>query len=176
LDSSPIPYPTSPKRSHQLISTPGGLHYWLGTWRDVLSDPTINAEAYAFWRSKTLPRISSPRNQRLLCPETPHDPFGTKRISLEQGYFETFNRDTVELVSTRENDIERFTERGIVTADGLEREFDVVCLACGFDSITGGITQIEIRGREGGTVEEKWRGGVYTFLGMVSCFHLSSVF
>lgn len=55
-----------------------------------------------------------------------------------------------------------------MTSDGVEREFDVVCLACGFDSLTGGITQIEIEGRGGESIGEKWREGVYTFLGMVS--------
>ena len=72
------------------------------------------------------------------------------------------------MVSTRENEIERFTEKGIVTQDGVEREFDVVCLASGFDSVTGGITQIDIKGLNGETVAEKWKDGVYTFLGMVS--------
>jgi cation diffusion facilitator CzcD-associated flavoprotein CzcO len=147
----------------------GGLHFWLGTYLDVLFDHDANDEAYAFWRAKTLPRINEERNQELLAPAIPLDPFGTKRISLEEGYFEIFNQSNVELVSTRENAIVRFSEKGIVTADGREHVFDTICLATGFDSITGGITQIDIRGTDPDlSIASKWSKGVFTNLGMTT--------
>ena len=44
----------------------------------------------------------------------------------------------------------------------------MVILATGFDSITGGITQMNIRGTQGQTVAEKWKNGTYTHLGMTT--------
>ena len=147
----------------------GGLQFWLGTYMDVLFDHGANDEAYEFWRQKTLPRIKGSRNQELLAPKIPIDPFGTKRISLEQGYFEVFNQDNVFLIPTKENDIEAFTEHGIRTADGQEHIFDIICLATGFDSVTGGITQIDIRGVDPDVpIKDKWANGVYTNLGMTT--------
>lgn len=41
-------------------------------------------------------------------------------------------------------------------------------LATGFDSISGGITLIDIRGEDGISLKDKWANGVYTYLGMTS--------
>jgi cation diffusion facilitator CzcD-associated flavoprotein CzcO len=68
----------------------------------------------------------------------------------------------------RENDIVELIPEGIKTEDGTTHEFDVVVFATGFDSITGGITQIDIEGTTGQSVGEKWRDGVYTQLGMTT--------
>lgn len=147
----------------------GGLHFWLGTYQDVLFNQTANDEAYEFWRQKTLPRIHGAKNQDLLAPKLPLDPFGTKRISLEDGYFETFNQANVSLISTRENPISHISAKGVVTTDGTEHECDTLCLATGFDSITGGITQIDIRGTDPtATIKNKWSKGVHTHLGMTT--------
>ena len=146
----------------------GGLQFWLGTYMDTLYKDEWNEEIYQFWRSKTLPRIKDKRNQEILAPEKKIDPFGTKRISLEAGFFECFNQDNVELVDLRSNQIKEFVPEGIKTMDEKVHEFDVVVFATGFDSITGGITQIEILGTDGKTVEEKWKGGTYTQLGMTT--------
>ena len=105
-------------RLYEELYHKGGLQFWLGTYMDVLFIEKYNEEAYQFWRSKTLPRIKDKKNQELLAPEKKIDPFGTKRISLEYGYFECFNQDNVELISTRENDIAEFTPEGIKTDDG----------------------------------------------------------
>ncbi|KJX98671.1 hypothetical protein TI39_contig398g00004 [Zymoseptoria brevis] len=57
---------------------------------------------------------------------------------------------------------------GIRTADGELRDYDLVILATGFDSITGSITQIDIRNSEGQSVEDKWAKATYTNLGMTT--------
>ena len=118
---------------------------------------------------KTLPRITSEHNAEILAPAKKIHPFGTKRISLEQSYFEIFNQPNVDLISTRSNPIERFTASGISTSDGKAHDFDVIILATGFDSITGGITQIDITGTDPDLrIQEKWRNGTYTHLGMTT--------
>lgn len=153
----------------KLYST-GGLHFWLGTYMNVLFEPEANEEAYQYWRAKTLPRIRDPKVADILAPEKKIHPFGTKRISLEQQYFEIFNQSNVDIVDLRTNPIIEFTPTGIRTSqDERTHEFDVIILATGFDSITGGITQINITGTEPHvTIEDKWRHGTYTNLGMTT--------
>lgn len=68
-----------------------------------------------------------------------------------------FNQDNVELVDVRSHPITEFTETGITTSNGETRDFDIVVLATGFDSITGGITQIPMYGTDDMTsIEDKW--------------------
>lgn len=148
----------------------GGLHFWLGTYMNVLFEPEANEEAYQFWRAKTLPRIKDAKVGKILAPEKKIHPFGTKRISLESEYFEIFNQENVDIVDVRANPIDEFTHTGIkVSQQEAVRDFDVIVLATGFDSITGGITQIDIRGTDPElTIKEKWQEGTYTQLGMTT--------
>ncbi|KAJ9641709.1 hypothetical protein H2204_002771 [Knufia peltigerae] len=147
----------------------GGLHFWLGNYLDLLEDRDVNTAAYRFWREKTLARITNTEAAEILAPEVPPHPFGAKRVSLEQGYFECFNRDNVTLVNAARaaNPISEFTPEGIRTRDNTEHKFDVVIFATGFDAITGSMTNIDIRGEET-SIREKWAGGVYTHLGMTT--------
>jgi hypothetical protein len=50
--------------------------------------------------------------------------------------------------------------------DGKEYELDVLVLATGFDAITGGMTQIDIRDINGVSIKERWSQGVYSYLGV----------
>ncbi|KAK7054358.1 hypothetical protein VNI00_003552 [Paramarasmius palmivorus] len=144
----------------------GTFEFLTSICSDLATDEKANAEVYAFWRKKTLARINDPKLQEKLAPVTPPHPMVARRHSLEQTYYEVFNQSNVDLVDTNETPIARFTNKGIVTSDGVEREFDAVVLATGFDSITGGIIQIDIRGVDGSSIKDKWKNGVYTYLGM----------
>jgi cation diffusion facilitator CzcD-associated flavoprotein CzcO len=155
-------------RLYEELYNKGGVYFWLGTFSDVLKDNRANDTAYEFWRQKTIQRIDDPKTAELLAPKIAPHPYGTKRVSLEQNYFETFNRDNVSLVDLIFNPIDTFTKNGIKTKDGVEHEFDVIILATGFDSVTGGLTQIDIRGTDGTSIKEKWSGGVRTHLGMTT--------
>jgi cyclohexanone monooxygenase len=142
----------------------GGFHFWGGTFPDLNVDRDANRLAYEFWRDKTRARIRDPAIADLLAPkEAPH-PFGTKRPSLEQRYFEVFNQDNVTLVDVRRDPIEEITATGVRT-HARHHELDVLVLATGFDASTGGLTQIDIRGRSGRTLKDTWSGGVATHLG-----------
>jgi cyclohexanone monooxygenase len=94
-------------------------------------------------------------------------PFGVKRPSLEQHYFEAYNHPNVKLVNLRESPIERVTPMGVKMKD-REVELDILVLATGFDSVTGGLTSIDIRGTNGETLREKWSNGTRAHLGMAS--------
>lgn len=74
--------------------------------------------------------------------------FGCKRIPLEDGFYELFEQEHVRLVDVNETPIERVTERGIKTS-AEEMEFDIIISATGYDAVTGGLAQMDIRGRGG---------------------------
>ncbi len=143
----------------------GGFHFWAGTFSDILSDPAANRVAYEFWRDKTRARIRNPATADLLAPMEPPHPFGTKRPSLEQGYYEVFNQRNVTLVDVRAEPIEEITAEGVRTARG-HHALDVLVLATGFDASTGGLTRIDLRDTDGRSLESVWRHGVRTQLGL----------
>lgn len=94
----------------------------------------------------------------------PH-PWGTKRPSLEQSYYEVYNYPHVDLIDIGEEPIEEFTETGIRTKSGLV-EVDVVALATGFDAVTGSLTMLDIRGTDDRTIKEHWKEGLRTSIGV----------
>ena len=145
----------------------GGFAPWVGSFNDVLVNEKTNRAAYDFWRDKTRARIKDPAVAEILAPTEPIHPYGVKRPSLEQNFFEIFNQSNVSLVDLRTTPIERVTPSGIRTAAG-EHELDVLVLATGFDAVTGGLTSIDIRGTEGKTLKEKWTTGVRSHLGMAA--------
>jgi cyclohexanone monooxygenase len=145
----------------------GGFAPWIGSFNDILLNEEANRAAYQFWRDKTLKRIKDPAIAEILAPAEPIHPFGVKRPSLEQHFYEIFNQPNVSLVDLRTNPIERVTPGGIRTAAG-EHELDILVLATGFDAVTGGLTSIDIRGPAGETLKDKWATGVRAHLGMAA--------
>jgi cation diffusion facilitator CzcD-associated flavoprotein CzcO len=145
----------------------GGLAPWVGSFNDLLVNEQSNRAAYDFWRGKTRARIKDPALAQILAPVEPIHPYGTKRPSLEQNFFEIFNQPNVSLVDLRKTPIERVTRSGIKTTAG-EHDLDILVLATGFDAVTGGLTSIDIRGTQGETLREKWAKGVRAHLGMAA--------
>ena len=74
-------------------------------------------------------------------------PFGVKRIPLDSGYFETFNRRTCTWSTSRTTRSRRSPRAGVQLADGTEYEVDAIVYATGFDAMTGPMNKIDIRGR-----------------------------
>jgi cyclohexanone monooxygenase len=145
----------------------GGFAPWIGTFNDIFVNEEANRAVYKFWRDKTRVRINDPAVAEILAPAEPLHPFGVKRPSLEQRFYEIFNQRNVSLVDLRTDPIERVTRTGIKTAAG-EHELDILVLATGFDAVTGGLTSIDIRGTQGETLKEKWATGVQAHLGMAA--------
>ena len=93
--------------------------------------------------------------------------FGSRRVPLESGYFETYNRHNVELVDViNDEPIECITPKGVKTA-AKEREFDVLVYATGFDGVTGAFDRMDIRGKDGVRLRDAWADGPRTYLGML---------
>jgi cyclohexanone monooxygenase len=143
----------------------GGFHFWAGTFVDIIINKESNNLAYEFWRDKVRARINDPLIAEKLAPTRPPHPFGAKRPSLEQWYYEVFNQDNVTLVDVRSDPIEEIAANGVRTSREFH-ELDILVLATGFDAGTGGLTQFDIRGRSGRTLDEVWRDGVETHLGL----------
>ncbi|HEY5645687.1 MAG TPA: NAD(P)/FAD-dependent oxidoreductase, partial [Pseudomonadales bacterium] len=142
----------------------GGFHFWAGTFADVLYNEASNCEAYRFWRDKTRARIKDPALAEKLAPTAPPHPFGAKRPSLEQWYYEVFNQSNTALVDLREEPIEEITPEGVRTNKTLH-ELDVLVLATGFDAGTGGFTRMDVRGVNDRRLRDYWADGVRTHLG-----------
>lgn len=122
---------------YEKLWSKGGFPFWVGSYQDVLFNKDANATAYQFWAEKTRERIQDERKKDILAPLVPPHAFGTKRPSLEQNYYEVFNKDNVDVVDIRKDPILEITKNGIRTENGGETEFDVIVFATGFDGITG---------------------------------------
>ena len=95
----------------------------------------------------------------------PHTVVGCKRMCLDTNYYETYNRPNVTLVDAGDAPIERITPAGI-EAGGVEYEVDAIVFATGFDAMTGALLAVDIRGRDGLSLREKWVEGPRTYLGL----------
>jgi cyclohexanone monooxygenase len=92
-------------------------------------------------------------------------PIGTKRVCVDTDYYATFNRDNVTLVDIRRDPIVAITEEGLETradAYGL----DAIVYAIGFDAMTGALRAIDVTGRDGERLKDKWAEGPKSYLGI----------
>ncbi|KAI9717699.1 MAG: hypothetical protein M1828_007102 [Chrysothrix sp. TS-e1954] len=151
----------------KLLIEEGGFRYWLNTYKDMLFDEKANMEAYNFWRDFVRSRVKDERHKEILAPTKPPHPWGTKRPSLEQYYYEIYNLPHVDLVDLSEDPIEEITETGIKNKSGKQTEFDVIALATGFDAVTGSLAQLDIRAPASNqTIADHWKEGLKTSMGI----------
>ncbi|HZD64922.1 MAG TPA: NAD(P)/FAD-dependent oxidoreductase [Acidimicrobiales bacterium] len=141
----------------------GGFYFLFESFQDLLVDQTANDTAAEFVRSKIRGIVEDPETAELLSPRD--HPYGTKRPPLDTKYYETFNRDNVTLVDVRTWPIQAITPTGIRTANG-SFDLDVIVFATGFDAMTGTLAKIDLRGRGGRSLAEKWEAGPRTYLGL----------
>ncbi len=143
----------------------GGFEWMFGSYKDLLADPKANELAADFVRDKIRSIVSKPDVAKKLIPKG--YPIGTKRLPLDQSYFETYNRDNVDLVDLREDPIEAIVAEGVRTK-AKTHALDAIVFATGFDAMTGPLTRIGIRGRGGQKLEDKWAQGPQTYLGLAT--------
>jgi cyclohexanone monooxygenase len=141
----------------------GELTALIGTYIDILIDPAANATAAEFVRDKIRATVHDPEVAEALCPRT--FPVGTKRMCLDTGYYETYNRPNVHLVDLRKTPLTEFTPTGIRTTTA-EYALDAIVFATGFDAMTGALTAIDIRGRNGVDLASQWSAGPRNYLGL----------
>ncbi len=148
----------------------GELFAILSTFSDVAVNVDANATISEFIRNKIRSIVDDPATAELLCP-TDH-PFGSKRPCLDTNYYQTFNLPHVRLVDLHATPIETITENGVDTrsasGDAESFEFDAIVFATGFDAMTGAIVAVDITGRDGLSLKDKWAEGPETYLGLMS--------
>ncbi|MGQ0620613.1 MAG: flavin-containing monooxygenase [Panacagrimonas sp.] len=143
----------------------GGFHLLASGYADVLTDERANDTVAEYVREKIRERVKNPAVAEMLCPKD--HPYGTKRPAVEEDYYDTFNRDNVSLIDLRATPLEEVTEKGI-RIGGKEHEFDVIVLATGFDAVTGALFALNIVGRNGERLQDRWAQGPKTYLGIAS--------
>lgn len=141
----------------------GTFRFLFETFDDVFTDDEANSVVAEFVREKIRAIVENPETAELLCPKD--HPLGAKRPPLGHFYYETFNRDNVHLVDVHDRPITGLSPKG-VCVDGKEYPADIIVFATGFDAVTGTLRQMDIRGRDGVTLNEKWAGGPQTYLGI----------
>ena len=133
------------------------------SWGDVFFDIEANRMAARLYGEAVARIVKDPETAASL---TPSHPFGCKRPIIDQGYYETFNRDNVALVDLRKGPILAVTPTGIDTEQGFYH-LDVIVYATGFDAMTGALTRIDVRGRDGMSLREFWASeGPLSYLGL----------
>ncbi len=140
----------------------GGLGF-TATYVDLLLDKDANDTAAEFCREKIRAAVHDPEIAEILLPKD--YPVGTKRMCVDTGYYETFNRDNVTLVDIRRAPIEAITPDGLRTREAAYA-LDSLVFATGFDAMTGALLGIDIRGRGGRTLSDAWAEGPRTYLGL----------
>ncbi|MGE0732522.1 MAG: flavin-containing monooxygenase [Acidimicrobiia bacterium] len=141
----------------------GELGSILTAYTDLMTSREANDTAADFIRDQIRSIVRDPEVAEALCPDD--HPFGTKRPCLDTGYYETYNRPNVHLVNLRKTPIVCITETGIDTTDE-SFAFDAIVFATGFDAMTGAIVAVDIVGRDGLSLKQKWSAGPRTYLGL----------
>jgi cyclohexanone monooxygenase len=141
----------------------GGLSF-LGAFADLLYSKEANDTAAEFIREKIRERVHDPATAEKLSPRTV---VGCKRLCVDTGYYDTFNRANVTLVDVSDSPIEEITAQGL-RVKGKEYELDAIVFATGFDAMTGSLLKVDIRGKGGWSLKEAWAEGPRTYLGLAT--------
>jgi cation diffusion facilitator CzcD-associated flavoprotein CzcO len=141
----------------------GGFRFMFATFSDIGVDPEANEAAADFIRRKIARIVKDPK---LAASLTPWDLYA-RRPLCNDGYYEAYNRDNVNLVDLRDEPIEEIIPTGIRTA-ARDYDLDVIVYATGFDAVTGNYVKIDMRGRDGEQLREKWTDGPRAHLGIVT--------
>jgi cation diffusion facilitator CzcD-associated flavoprotein CzcO len=133
------------------------------SWGDVFFDIEANRMAARLYGEAVARIVKDPETAASLVPS---HPFGCKRPIIDQGYYATFNRDNVTLVDLRKGPIRQVAPTGVDTEQGFY-ELEVIVYATGFDAMTGALTRIDIRGRDGISLRDFWANeGPLSYLGL----------
>lgn len=159
-------FSVTPKQRRQLLEDAwknGGIAM-LGTFADLLSNEEANAHVAEFVRGKISEVVQDPATAEKLKPRD--YPIFARRPCLDSSYYETYNRPNVHLKDCITDPIVEITEKGVRTQAG-EVELDMLILATGYDGLTGALLAFDVVGRDGRTVNDKWKDGARSHLGLM---------
>lgn len=142
----------------------GGANF-MHAYNDFALNRQANETAADFVRRQIRAIVKDPAVAETLTPKD--HPIGTKRICVDTNYFDTFNRPNVKLVDLRKTPIQTIVAEGVKTSDQTYA-FDAIVYATGFDALTGALSKIDIRGKGGQKLTDKWHAGPRHYLGLMS--------
>jgi cyclohexanone monooxygenase len=157
--------PEQRRQNYERLWEEGGTVGFLTCYNNFLTNEEANETAAEFVREKIRGIVHDPNVADLLTPKD--HPIGSKRLCLDTGYYETYNRYNVTLVDVKSAPIQEITRRGVRTAK-QEYPLDAIAFATGFDAMTGALRRIDIRVEDGEILSEKWAGGPLTYLGLMA--------
>ena len=152
------------EREYQRRWDKGGVNF-VHAFNDLMVDKRSNDTIADFVRARIRAIVKDPAVAESLCPND--HPLGAKRICVDTGYYETFNRDNVTLVDLKKTPITHVTPTGVHTGAGVH-DLDALVCATGYDALTGAVLNIDIRGRHGESLKSKWAAGPRTCLGLMT--------
>ena len=142
----------------------GSFKFMFTSYNDIVTDERANATVAGYIEAKIRDTVQDPAKADVLC-EFNH-PVGTKRPPIDTNYYETFNRDNVSIVSIRKNPISAVDPDGLVMTNGDHHKVDSIVFATGFDTVTGTLNKLNLRGKGGLALSEKWADGPRAYLGI----------
>ncbi|MDA0821452.1 MAG: NAD(P)/FAD-dependent oxidoreductase [Proteobacteria bacterium] len=168
-----MPYPMSERSAlddspevrnalYETLWQDGGLHMLFNSYNDLLTNKAANDTLCEFIREKIRSIVKDPETVKKLLPDYI---LATKRQAIDDGYFETYNEDHVDLVDLRDDPIVKITADGITTKNG-EHPLDMLVLATGYDAITGKLLRLNPKGRGGLDLATAWDKRFFTYLGV----------
>ena len=139
----------------------GGTGF-VAAYTDIGLDQDANDTAAEFVKGQIRRTVHDPLTAELLCPT---NPIGCKRLCADTDYYLTYNRDNVSLIDVGNDPIEQLVAEGLKTTDKIF-SLDAIVFAIGFDAMTGALLAIDIRGKSGRSLRDKWSDGPRTYLGL----------
>jgi cation diffusion facilitator CzcD-associated flavoprotein CzcO len=152
--------PEERQREYEARWQQGGLGF-MGAFGDLLLSHEANDTAADFVRAKIRNIVRDPEVAQKLSPK---NIIGAKRLCVDTGYYATFNRPNVTLIAIADVPLEITTEG--VRAHGRTHAVDAIVYATGFDAMTGALLRIDIRGRGGVRLCDRWAAGPRSHLGL----------
>jgi cation diffusion facilitator CzcD-associated flavoprotein CzcO len=123
---------------------------------DVDADQTRDATELAY--SYLMRKVTDPELRAKLTPDYPA---GCKRPLMSRAWFPTFALPHVHLETSP---IVRFTEHGLLTADGNEHRVDTVIYGTGFKAADY-LSSLDVYGTGGRRLSDDWADGAEAYLG-----------
>ena len=140
----------------------GGLQF-RATFNDLVTNIDANKTASEFIKGKIRQTVTNKKFANILS-DIDH-PYAGKRPPIDSHYFETFNRDNINLIDLRSNPIMHIDNKGIQTKEN-HFDLDIIVFATGYDAMTGPLLNMNITGKQNLKLKDYWKEGPQTFLGL----------
>ena len=121
-------------------------------------DAAQTREATELARSYLMRKVADPELRAKLTPDYP---VGCKRPLMSRDWYPTFALPNVSLETTA---ITELTERGVLTADGVEHRVDTIIYGTGFKAADY-LDSIDVYGTGGRHLRDDWSDGAQAYLG-----------